>query len=145
MLQADVEKRTAEIQSIADEISTLSDEQASLQTAMSDSTATRQKEKAENEATIKDAQAAQQALKRAIEILREFYSKQEGGAALLQGRKQVPEMAAYTGQQSSKGGIIGMLEVIESDFLRLETETKANEDQAANEYATFMSESTTAK
>jgi hypothetical protein len=142
MLEADVEKRTGVVQSQAAEISMLADEQAALAKAMREATGVRQKEKAQNEATIKDAQEAQLALKRAIEILREFYSKQ--GVELLQGKKQVPEMSAYKGMQGTKGGVIGMLEVIESDFLRLETETTSSESQASKEYAAFMSKSKTA-
>jgi len=51
----------------------------------------------------------------------------------------VPEMAAYKGM--SGGGVIGMLEVIQTDFLRLEADTKAAEAQAAKEYDAFMLES----
>jgi len=68
-------------------------------------------------------------------ILREFYASQ--GSEFLQ-QRQVPELAAYKGMQGSKGGVIGMLEVIESDFVRLEAETKAAEAQAASEYKAFM-------
>merc|ERR1712051_1117453 len=39
------------------------------------------------------------------------------------------------------GGVIGMLEVIESDFARLESDTKAAEATAQKEYDTFMTES----
>merc|ERR1719356_1793042 len=144
-LQAEVEKYAAEIQEMADEIKVLSEEQASLAQTMSESTAAREKEKAENEAAIKDAVEAQAALKKAIVILREFYSKQaspEVSASFLQRKKkQVPELAVYKGLQGAKGGVIGMLEVIESDFLRLETETKAAEAKAASEYKSFMSKS----
>merc|ERR1719413_287440 len=112
---------------------------------MSESTAAREKEKALNEAAIKDAVEAQAALKKAIIILREFYSKQaspEEASSFLQRKgKQVPELAAYKGMQGGKGGVVGMLEVIESDFLRLETETKASEAQAASEYKSFMAKS----
>ena len=44
------------------------------------------------------------------------------------------------GMQSENGGVVGMLEVIESDFARLESDTKAAEDSAAKEYAEFMSQ-----
>merc|ERR550514_685506 len=40
-----------------------------------------------------------------------------------------------------KGGVVGMLEVIESDFARLEAETKAAEATAQKEYEEFMSDS----
>merc|ERR1719191_2558422 len=39
------------------------------------------------------------------------------------------------------GGVIGMLEVIQSDFARLEAETKAAEEQAQKEYDEFMTDS----
>merc|ERR1712203_335739 len=39
------------------------------------------------------------------------------------------------------GGVVGMLEVIESDFARLESETKAAEAAAQKEYDSFMTKS----
>merc|ERR1719420_751945 len=41
----------------------------------------------------------------------------------------------------TSGGILGMLEVILSDFARLETETSEAESQAQRTYDTFMDES----
>ena len=40
---------------------------------------------------------------------------------------QVPEMAAYSGMSSAKGGVVGMLEVIAADFARLREDTKGDE------------------
>merc|ERR1719277_221600 len=98
---------------------------------MAEATEARQTEKAENEAAIGDSVAAQQAPKQAVVVVREFYSAQQEPALLLQARKQVPEMAAYKGMQGAKGGVIGMLEVIETE--------------AAKHYKTFMEDSTAAK
>merc|ERR1719287_394837 len=39
------------------------------------------------------------------------------------------------------GGVVGMLEVIESDFARLESDTKAGEASASKEYDQFMTDS----
>jgi len=39
------------------------------------------------------------------------------------------------------GGVVGMLEVIESDFARLESDTKASEATAQKEYDEFMTDS----
>lgn len=47
-------------------------------------------------------------------------------------------MKAYKGMQGSEGGVVGMIEVIQSDFARLEAETTANENQAEREYNEFM-------
>jgi len=44
-------------------------------------------------------------------------------------------------QDEAKYGVLGLLEVISSDFARLETETSASEAEAAQSYASFMSES----
>merc|ERR1719424_2090558 len=43
--------------------------------------------------------------------------------------------------QSENGGVVGMLEVIQSDFARLEADTKASEATAQKEYDEFMSDS----
>lgn len=42
--------------------------------------------------------------------------------------------------QAGSGGIIGMLEVVLSDFARLETETTSAESQAQSAYDKFMDE-----
>jgi len=143
-LMAEVEQLGSTIQSMSEEITTAAKEQAELTTAMSEATTARTDEKTENEATIKDSVQAQEAVKQALVVLQEFYNK-AAGASLVQQKKQVPEMGAYTGQQSGKGGVIGMLEVIQADFSRLETDTRAAENAAASQYASFMSESKASK
>merc|ERR1719393_783062 len=104
---------------------------------MGEYTESRQAEKKENLAIIADAQAGNSAVKKALVILREFYASQ--GSFLQQ--TQVPEMADYKGMGGAKGGVVGMLEVIETDFARLEADTTAAESQAATEYDSFMSDS----
>merc|ERR1712187_514627 len=88
--------------------------------------------------TIADAQAGSAAVKKALEILREFYSS----VAFVQ---QVPEMAEYKGLQGKNKGVVGMLEVILTDFTRLEADTKAAEAQAAKEYDEFMTDAKASK
>jgi len=136
-LAAEIAELAGEIETMGAEIEKLAAEQAALTKAMAEATELREKENAENEATIKDAKAAQEAVKQALEILHEFYSSQE---AMLQ-THQVPELAPYKGMQSAKKGVIGMLEVILSDFARLEAETTAAEKQALAEYTEFMEDS----
>jgi len=132
-LSAEIEDITATMASQAKKIATLSKEQQDLSKAMGEATGDRNAEKAENEATIADAQAGSAAVKTALVVLREFYSAQSTGFV-----QQVPEMKAYGGMQSAKGGVVGMLEVIVSDFVRLEAETKSAEVQATAEYESFM-------
>jgi len=79
-------------------------------------------------------------------VLQDFYAK-AADATFLQGQEALgTEMvhaskAPYKGMQSESGGIMGFLEVILSDFARLEADTNAAEDQAANAYEKFMDES----
>jgi len=146
-LNALIEGKTAEIADQGARIATLSQEQADLATAMSQATEFRGKEKAENVQTIAEAVAGAEAVKRAVVVLKEFYEAQAAPAAALlqQKHKQVPEKAAYKGMQSSTGGVVGMLEVIESDFSRLKADTESNEHAAAAEYDRFMKESEASK
>jgi hypothetical protein len=141
MLMAKVEELTSTIATLGDTIKKLADEQAELTKSMIEATKFRDAEKAENAAIVADAEAGASAVENALVILKEFYSSQ---AAFIQ-QKQVPEMASYKGMQSAKGGVIGMLEVILSDFSRLKAETTAAENSAASEYSSFMSESKASK
>merc|ERR1719263_1255781 len=50
--------------------------------------------------------------------------------------------APYGGMSSASGGIMGMLEVVLSDFARLQTETEMAESMAQSDYEKFMDEST---
>lgn len=132
-LKASLEQLTSDIAAMSKDISTLAAEQADFSKAMNKATALRQEEKAKNEDTVKDATAGAAATKQALEVLNKFYSSQ----SFLQ---QVPEMEKYSGQQGASTGVMGMLEVIESDFMRLKAETTADEQQAQKDYDGFMSE-----
>jgi hypothetical protein len=136
-LTAEIESLTEDIASMAKQIQILKEEQAALTLAMSKATTQRETEKAANTDAMKDAAAGEAATKAATVILREFYASQ---ASLLQ---QVPEMAAYKGMHNAKTGVVGMLEVISSDFARLYADTKAAEDAAAKEYKAFMKDAST--
>merc|ERR1719364_277724 len=131
---------------------------------------TAEAEKEKNKATIEDAKGAQAATQQALTVLKEFYDKAavQGAAAiqeqvnpqgpinyderalqildktsLLQksSSTQKPEMeeGGYTGM--GNGGVMGMLEVIESDFARLLAETTADEAENAAEYEKLSNDS----
>merc|ERR1712078_973078 len=103
-----------------------------LDTAVSEATTMRENEKAKNEATIKDAQEAQTAVAQALTVLKEFYAKAGEATSFV----QQPAIfdSPYTGMQSENGGVVGMIEVIQSDFARLEADTNAAEATAQKEY-----------
>merc|ERR1712154_679683 len=102
--------------------------------AMANQTKLRQDEKAENEQTIKDAGEAQTAVAQALTVLKEFYAKAGEATALLQQTPPAIFDSPYQGMQAENGGVIGMLEVIESDFARLEADTSSAEASSQKEY-----------
>merc|ERR1719161_2210514 len=52
-----------------------------------------------------------------------------------------PPDEPYQGMGGASGGVVGMMEVIQSDFSKLEAETTAAEEEAAKEYDRLMAES----
>jgi len=79
----------------------------------------RQAEKAEFEANAPDMKAGLQAVKMAIQILREYYAK---------------DNIAHTAAEGAGTGIIGLLEVVESDFSKTLAEMSATEAAAQRAY-----------
>jgi len=142
VLHAEIDQLQASVAKLSEEIGELTTAVADLNSAMAKATTLRQEEKAQNEQTIKDASEAQTAVAQALTVLREFYSKAGDSTALLQHRQQpaAPSIfdSPYTGMSSESGGVIGMLEVVESDFARLEADTTASEATAQKEYDSFM-------
>merc|ERR1719506_2066589 len=147
-ITAELESQNALFEKLTTEITELSDEVAEIKAQQNEATKNRAAEKKTNDATVADAKVAQAAVEKATTVLKEFYSSDAAGSALVQdtaGLKQEMQQAAsldpYKGQQAGSGGIMGMLEVILSDFARLETETTESENSAANTYEKFMNES----
>merc|ERR1719263_1415269 len=111
---------------------------------MIDATEDRLAAKAENTQTIKDAKAAQVAVEQATAVLKDFYAKSAQATALAQQpAADAPETfdKPYTGMGTSGGNVVDFLEVILSDFARLESDTATQEATEADEYDKFMFES----
>jgi len=142
-LHAEIDQLEASIAKLTEDISELTKAVAELDAAMAKATKLRQEEKAKNTETIEDSVEAQTAVAQAITVLKEFYAKAAESTALLQQQPAAPEIfeTEYKGMQAENGGVIGMLEVIESDFARLESDTKAAEATAQKEYDQFMTDS----
>jgi hypothetical protein len=142
-LSTEKDKLNADIAKLSEEISELTKAIAEIDAAVAEATLTRGEEKETNKETVADAQEAQTAVSQALTVLKEFYRKAATATALVQGKahKDEPEknpfQEAYTGMGGENTGVVGMLEVIGSDFARLESETEAAEDQAAKEFERF--------
>merc|ERR1719440_1915854 len=147
-LTATKERLEATIAKLKDERAALANAVAELDAAMSEATAIRQKESNENTEAIKDAKEAQDAVKAALSVLEGFYAKASKATALTQTAQpayDAPESfnKPYTGMAG--GGVIGMLEVILSDFVRLDQETSSEEAAAAAAFEEFSATSTADK
>merc|ERR1719420_2366219 len=138
---ANIDEAESKIAKLTEDIDELSNQIADLRKSLFEATELRAKEKAENEKTIGDSEAGLEAIKNAIEVLKDFYDN-----AFIQfvpknsGRdgKTVDDLAPggpsgeYHGNQDAAKGIFGLLEVIQSDFERtIETVTKEEEDAQA--------------
>jgi len=148
-LHAQKDELEASIAKLTEDIAELTQAIADLDAAMAKYTNLRNEEKAKNKATTADAKAAQTAVAQALTVLKDFYEKAAEATAFTQQKQQpeAPEIfdSEYKGMQSGNGGVVGMLEVIESDFARLEADTKAAEESAQKEYDEFMTDSATDK
>jgi len=144
-LHAEVEQLQASIAKLTEEIRELTQGVAELDAAMAEQTKIRQEEKAKNKETVADAREAQDAVERGLAVLREFYTKAAEATAFMQtNTKGAPEIfddTAHKGMQGQSDEVIGMLEIIQTDFARLESQTKANEASSQREYDQFMEDS----
>jgi len=131
------------------EITELASDIASLQKGLKEATELRKSEKEENEATLATAEEGRSGTELALKILSDFYAA--AGGSLVQyvppnaGRdgKTVGDMAPdtfegdYQGNQEKSKGIIGMLEVILSDFERTLAKVAEDEQTAQDEFDAY--------
>jgi hypothetical protein len=133
----------------------LTEQLSDLEAAVAEAEENRTAEKETNMQTLSDAKEGFSAVKQALQVLKDFYKGKHGvgGAdsetvSLLQDpRHDMPEVAdgAYQGNQDQAGGILGLLEVIKTDFERTIKDTTASEKQASREHVKFMRESKTSE
>jgi cell division septum initiation protein DivIVA len=131
-LTAEKSKLTVERSTLEQEIAELSKSVADSKKALMEASALREEESADNSQTISTAEKGKAGVEMALQVLQDFYS----GAALAalqikyvppnsdRSGKTVGDLAPetfgeeYHGDQTASKGIIGLLEVILSDFER---------------------------
>merc|ERR1712124_234345 len=118
---------------------------ADLRKGLFEVTELRAEEKADNTKTIGDSEAGLEAVKGAIEVLKEFYDNafiQTGftPAGADRDGNTVSDLAPagqegeYHGNQDAAKGIFGLLEVIQADFERTIEKTDKEETAAQEEF-----------
>eukprot|EP00929_Paragymnodinium_shiwhaense_P035262 TRINITY_DN1905_c0_g1_i6.p1 TRINITY_DN1905_c0_g1~~TRINITY_DN1905_c0_g1_i6.p1 ORF type:complete len:691 (-),score=324.58 TRINITY_DN1905_c0_g1_i6:106-2178(-) len=160
-LTSEKSKLNSEDAKLAKEIAQLANDIAELQKGLKEATELRAEESAENAETLATAKEGLSGVELGLKILGEFYAGAAGGALLQyvppnadRSGKTVGDLAPetfgeeYRGSQSESKGIIGLLEVIESDFERT-IQTVTDDEAAAKEefdmYKQFTDDDVTAK
>jgi len=117
-LATKIEEGTAQAGKLKEEVAILSKELSDLAKSQAEMDAVRKEENDEFKANKKEMDEGLEGIRLALKVLREYYAK---GGALLQ-------------TQGDAGGIIALLEVIESDFEKDLAEIVSAEEEAASEY-----------
>merc|ERR1719253_932021 len=123
-LTTKIDKATAKIAKLTEEIATLEEELGAIAKAQKEADAIRTEEKAAWEAAKADYESGIEGVGMALKVLRDYYAEKE--EALIQAKHDKATGAA--------SGIIGMLEVVESDFTKSLAEGTAKEAMAVEEY-----------
>merc|ERR1719316_40811 len=146
---AKITTETAKKNALEDEIDTLNGQVAELKKALLEATELRADDKAENSKTISMSEEGAEAVKLALGILNDFYKN-----AFVQTGKYVPPKSdrdgntvgdlapevfdeKYNGAQAESKGIVGILEVILSDFERTTKKTESDEKEAQEAFEMF--------
>merc|ERR1719478_1731277 len=112
------------IEKLTEEIATLEEELGAIAKAQQEADKIRMEEKEAWEAAKADYESGIEGVGMALKVLRDYYAEKE--EALIQAKHDKATGAA--------SGIIGMLEVIESDFTKSLAEGTAKEAMAVEEY-----------
>merc|ERR1719487_2665402 len=143
---------------LGEEIQELMQEVAEAKKGLSEATNLRSAEKAENAKTVEDATAGLAGATKALGILKDFYDN----AFVQTGSQYTPPNAGadgqtvgdmapdtgfsnedYHGNQDAASGILGMLEVIKSDFECTVDTTNSEESDAEGEFQNLKTETET--
>jgi len=142
---ADVQRLNAELasleakqDSLEEELGELSDALTQLNSNLEEATELRTESKDENLQTLKDAKEGLEAVSEALLVLKVFYKRAAKAKVLLQASpvdEDDPgaEAGAYKGAQQKSNAVIGLLEVIVSDYERTIKNTSAEEEKEAAE------------
>jgi len=151
LLEAEKKSQEQTIAALTAEISSLNSDHAEV-------TRIREAEKAENKKVLEDSREGLAALQKALATLKKFYGKaaranQSGYVGLMQTDAEQSPVAAdmasagvsgaqgnYEGNQAAGQGIIGILQVIESDFMRSIEMAETAEKDSYTQYAAFDKE-----
>merc|ERR1719337_715412 len=138
-LSTKIDKATSKIAKLKEEVATLSKELGEIAAAQKAATEMRNEQAAAWAAAKADYEQGLEGVGMALQVLRDYYAEkdeafvQQDKDAFLQGKMGLGE-SKHSKATGASTGIIGMLEVVESDFSKLLSEGNAAEAMAVEEY-----------
>jgi hypothetical protein len=126
-LDSKIDKTESAITKATEAIATLEAELGALDQSQAEMDKLRGEEHEEYTKAAADYKAGVEAVQMAIKVLKDYYGK---NSALL----QQPQVSTHSASEGAGAGIIGLLEVAESDFSKLLAEVEADEKEAEEEY-----------
>merc|ERR1719274_310384 len=124
-LTTKIDKMTAQSAKLKEEVAVLTKELAELEATQAEMDKIRAEEKAAFDKNKPEMEQGLEGIKLALKVLREYYAKEDKG---------------HEAAEGAGGGIIGMLEVIESDFTKGLAEMISIEEAAVAEYERITKE-----
>jgi len=141
-LVAKVEKKESEATSLKSESDKLLKELNDMAENEAEMTATRKEERETFAVAKKDLEAGLEGVRMALSVLRDYY---EGSGVSEESLIQQPPKFGHSKQSGASTGIIGMLEVIESDFGRNLAEAETVEAAKEEDYTKMIDENKVTK
>jgi len=139
------------IAKLTESVDKLEEDLASLAQKVGEQEELREEEKEENKKRIDDGKEARDAVAEAIDTLEEYYKTAAKNAFVQvshdshQGKAtDGPDAGFEGGYEGSQGGgssVLGMLDVVKSDFERTVSETEKEEEEAKQAHTDFMTTS----
>jgi len=129
-LTAKIDRQTAESKKLKEEVAVLSKELGDLAKSQAEMDKLRKEENTAFVANKAEMEQGLEGIKLALKVLRDYYAKEDKG---------------HQSADGAAGGIIGMLEVVESDFSKGLAQMTSEEETAQAEYEQTSKENAIAK
>jgi len=140
-LEAKMEELQASIKKLGGEIGDAQMQMTETELGVKKASQVRESQNAEFQITVSDQRATQTILTKALDRLKAFYKKAEGGAAFSQ-QGQTPPVKFNTFKKNAGASpVIGMIQQIVQDSKATEAEAISTEREAQTNYETFVKDS----
>jgi hypothetical protein len=155
-LKNQIDEMEAQKAQLIDEMQQLEKDMAEMEQMTAEATTVRGKEKQQALISIKEYADAQQLIGNAMTVLQEYYAKKNQASLAQVGESQSPQTPSMDGRPDAPGiweegqykaddtaasGVLGILEIAQSDFAKLQSETEMQEQTSAREYQALMNDS----